>query len=157
MTDKKVIDELVTYVFDNTKSVALMDRYEGTFGDTVYKRIALENIFFANGARCHLVIERANKKDYVGNITFTDFKKGYTGALRNHINSEVTPEVIKKYAGKKEIFYFDKPFRLRAQNSGNRSGYGSRWDWSDGVGEMVYEGTLYGETTDYVFAGVYID
>lgn len=157
MEEKRVIDELVTYVFDDTKSVALMDRFEGTNRDVIYKRIALENSFFANGAQCHLIIERANKRDYVGNITFTDFKKGYTRALRDHISAEVTPDVIKQYAGTKDIFYFEKPFRLRAQNSGNRSGYGSRWDWSYGVGEMVYEGTLYGETTDYVFAGVYID
>ncbi|WP_022755885.1 hypothetical protein [Butyrivibrio fibrisolvens] len=157
MPEKRVKDELVTYVDNNTKSVALMDRFEGKDREVIYKRIALENMLFANGAICHLVIERANRRPCVGDITFTDFKKGYSGDLCNHVKAEVTSDVIKKYSGKKEIYYFDKPFRLRAQNSGNRTGYGSIWEWSYGGGEMVHEGTLYGETTDYVFAGVYID
>lgn len=50
---------------------------------------------------------------------------------------------------------FSKPYRLRAQNSRNRTGYGWEWDWSGGYGDYI-EGTLYGETTDYIFAGVYI-
>lgn len=157
MNNKKVIDELVTYIHDDTRTVDLMDKFEGSEDDTVYKRIVLKNPVWANGTRCHFVIERANRREYVGDITFTNFKKGYTCALRDYVNSEVTPEIIKQYSGKNEIFYFSKPFRLRAQNSGNRTGYGTEWDWSYGVGTIVYEGTLYGETTDYVFAGVYID
>ena len=30
------------------------------------------------------------------------------------------------------------------------------WDWSDPYDPMVTEGTLYGETTNYVFTGTYI-
>ncbi len=157
MKEKRVIDELETFVFNKTKSVPIMDEFEGKNGDFIYKRIVLKNTFYANGAQCHLIIERANGRECVGNITFTNFKNGYITSLRDYIDAEVTKDVIKRYAGKKDIFYFSKPFRLRAQNSGNKSGYGSIWDWSYGVGEMVYKGTLYGETTDYVFAGIYID
>ena len=157
MAEKKIVDELKTYVFEDTRTVRLMDKFEGAEDDTIYKRIVLENSFYIDGAICHLVIERANKKEYIGDITFTDFKKGYTGKLRDHIESELTPDVIKKYSGKNEIFYFSKPFRLRAQNSANRTGYGTEWDWSYGIGTIVYEGTLYGETTDYVFSGAYIE
>ena len=155
--DKKIVDELETYVFEDTKTVRLLDKFEGSEDDTVYRRIVLRNSFYVKDAVCHLVIERSQKRDFVGDITFTEFKKGYTSGLREHIEKEITKTVIKKYSGKKEIFYFKKPYRLRAQNSGNRTGYGSEWDWTDGIGTMVYEGTLYGETTDYIFAGVYIE
>lgn len=152
-----IVDELEAYISRDTKSLRLMDQFEGFEGDITYKRIVVKNILIANHAFCHLVIERANQREYVGDITFTNFKQGYTGKLRDYIDSELTPEIIKKYSGKKEIFYFSKPYRLRAQNSGNREGYGTEWDWSYGVGTIMHEGTLYGETTDYVIAGVYIE
>ena len=45
---------------------------------------------------------------------------------------------------------FEKPYLLRAQNSNNRTGYGNEYYGYD----LVYQGTLYGETTNYAFVGV---
>ena len=44
---------------------------------------------------------------------------------------------------------FDPAVVLNAQNSKNRSGYGNEY-YRD---ELIYEGTLYGETTEYVITG----
>ena len=44
---------------------------------------------------------------------------------------------------------FPIPVQFNAQNSSNRSGYGNRYCGE----ELIYEGTLYGETTDYMFVG----
>ena len=73
----------------------------------------------------------------------------------NYISQQISDDVIDKYLGKRELFCFDKPYHLRAQNSLNRTGYGWEWDWSGGIGDYI-EGTQYGETTDYGFVGVYI-
>ena len=51
-----------------------------------------------------------------------------------------------------QIIMFKTCYLLRAQNSSNRTGYGNIY-YGD---ELVHEGTLYGETTSYVLAGVQI-
>jgi hypothetical protein len=49
-----------------------------------------------------------------------------------------------------EVEYtFGTPIQLNAQNSKNRTGYGNEYDG----GFLVYEGTLYGETSLYVITG----
>lgn len=48
---------------------------------------------------------------------------------------------------------FEKPYYLRAQNSGNRSGYGLEW-WGR---DTCFEGKEYDETDDYCFSGVKIE
>ena len=53
------------------------------------------------------------------------------------------------------MYRLKQPFRFRAQNQRNREGYGWEWDWSGGIGDYI-EGTQYGETTDYIIAGVLI-
>ena len=158
MVAKKHRNELRKYVLDDTKTISILDEFEGIGekNDTIYDRLVLNNThyLYLNNERysCHLVIERSKSHDYVGDITFTKYKKGEGYQLSEYIGAEVTAEVAKKYKGTKEIFYFSKPFHLRAQNSLNRTGYGWEWDWSDGVGSYI-EGTEYGETTDYVFCG----
>ena len=69
--------------------------------------------------------------------------------------AEVNDEIIEQYVDKNRFYRFSKPFLLRAQNSLNRTGYGWEWDWSGGYGDYI-EGTLYGETTNYYFVGVYV-
>ena len=80
----------------------------------------------------------------------------HSSELKRHINDSVSKKDVQRYSGKEEIFYLNKPFRFRAQNSGNRTGYDWTWDWRNGYGDYT-EGTYYGETTEYVFAGIYID
>lgn len=63
------------------------------------------------------------------------------------LNSMHTMEQNKQdFSGK---ILFDPAVVLNAQNSKNRSGYGNEY-YRD---ELIYEGTLYGETTEYVITG----
>lgn len=156
--EKRVEEELAVSVYEDTKTIEILDRFEGYKGNTnkPYKRLVVRN-----GSRIygdyyfHYVIERGHKKEYVGDITFTSFKKNETSDLENHVKTELKSCDIKRYLDKDQYFRFKEPFHLRAQNSHNRTGYGWDWDWSYGVGSYT-EGTFYGETTDYIFSGVYI-
>lgn len=96
-----------------------------------------------------------DNEKYVGDITFINFKLGHVGELSNHIKEELALVNVEDYVDKDVYIKLKKPFHLRAQNKRNRTGYGWEWDWSNGYGDYI-EGTLYGETTDYVFAGIYI-
>ena len=49
-----------------------------------------------------------------------------------------------------KIYTLDNPMFLKAQNSMNRSGYGTYYN---NRGELVQQGTLYGETTYYLVTG----
>lgn len=155
-------EELVDFVFDTTRTVDLLDEFEGIGkkNNIVYKRLVIANGKYQRWSdqgliSFNLVIERGRGTDYVGDTTFTAFKKGEAYGLRKHIDEEVTEEVIKLYKDKNQFFRFSKPYLLRAQNSSNRTGYGWEWDWSGGYGDYT-EGTLYGETTNYFFVGVYV-
>lgn len=165
MQKKKEKDELKTFLDYSTKTVKLMDRFEGYDEEcTRYKRIVVSNYTSSrtlNGYlySCNLVIERSKGK-HVGNITLTQLKNRTFPQYRQlleYLSSQIDENIIAKYGGKNEIFYFDPPFLLRAQNQLNRTGYGWEWDWSGGVGNVISEGTEYGETTNYVIAGAYID
>ena len=158
MMNKKCIEELKEYVWDDTKSVELMDKFEGIDSNIIYERLVIKNSSYGvtkagEFYSYHLVIERGWNEKEVGDITFTEFKKGNDSDLVQHIENEITPQVLKKYKGKNKIYYFSKPYVLRAQNSSNRVGYGSYWDRSGNY----YKGTEYGETSNYLFVGVYID
>ena len=158
----QIIDELVTGIWNDTRTIDVLDKFEG-YGQSDpirYRRIVISNTMFTrhwNGQRIkfNLVIERGKGSDYVGDVTFTQYKKGYAFGLKDHINTEVTDDIIEQYVDKDQFFRFSKPYLLRAQNSSNRTGYGWEWDWSGGIGDYT-EGTLYGETTNYFFVGVYL-
>ena len=161
-TGKRIIDELVTNISSDTKSVSLLDKFEGYGeGEPAYRRIVMKNTSYAwvlglkNKAGINLVIERSSKHDYVGDITFTEFKQDKDRNLRDFLRQEINDDIAEKYLDKDKFYRFSKPYHLRAQNSSNRTGYGWEWDWSGGYGDYT-EGTLYGETTDYVFVGAYI-
>ena len=161
--EKRRENVLNAYVSRTTKSIELLDEFEGIgeCNDTIYERIILDNVwggYSLDEKHFHyrLVVERRNNRECIGNITFTEFKKGKFSHLLGHINKNVSEEIIKEYSQSDKIFYFDKAFLLRAQNSRNRTGYGWIWDWSDGIGRP-YEGTFYGETSSYIFAGIIIE
>lgn len=160
--NSKANEEFIKYVWEDTRTIDLLDEFEGMggAGKPKYKRIVIKNgnymRYLPSGAvSFNLVIERGHGSDYVGDITFTEFKKGEDSELRDHVEKEINNEVIDKYKDKDQFFRFSKPFLLRAQNSSNRTGYGWEWDWSGGYGDYT-EGTLYGETTNYFFVGAYI-
>lgn len=156
-------DELVVYVDSDTRTIDILDQFEG-YGEykdsSPFKRIVISNPKYGEliGNKWigyNLVIERSNFSEHVGDITFTEFKQKNNYELREHLKKEITPEIVETYLDKDKFYRFKKPYLLRAQNSSNRVGYGWQWDWSGGYGDYT-EGTEYGETTNYVFAGAYI-
>lgn len=157
---KKENRVLETYVFDNTKTIELMDRFEGIGTGEPYKQLIIKralNIFIGNEYVCvDLVVERSRLHNYEGNITFTQFKKGEVYELKEFVRNILIGVNINQFKKSGKMIEFDHPYLLRAQNSRNRTGYGWEWDWTDRYGPLVTEGTLYGETTNYVFVGAYI-
>lgn len=152
-------DELLPVYGLVLQQMDILNKFEGLEENSKpYERLVI-----SNGVRgdissrywLHYVIERSKNRDYVGDITFTNFKLGHVRELWNHIKEELKLVNVEDYVDKDVYIKFEKPFHLRAQNKRNRTGYGWEWDWSSGYGDYT-EGTLYGETTDYVFAGVYI-
>ena len=153
--------ELTKHIFNDTRTIELLDEFEG-IGDNnpyVYEMLEIPSAIYLWKNKKYislsLVVKRCRASECVGDITFTEFKQEKVADLKNYVSKQITDTVVEKYQGKREIFYFEKPYHLRAQNSSNRTGYGWEWDWSGGVGDYV-EGTMYGETTDYGFVGAYI-
>ena len=158
--EKESVRELEVYVSANTSTVNLLDKFEGLGTDAPYERLVIKNAMrIYKGSQSEvisLVVERSKNHDYEGDITFTKFKQGYTLKLKTFIDNQISKSDFVAYKNSGKMFRFSKPYLLRAQNSRNRSGYGWEWDWSTPYAPLVTEGTLYGETTDYVFVGAYI-
>lgn len=143
----------------NTKTTEIMDRFDGigSKNPVRYSRLILvgRNYGFTPERRTFMyyyVVERGTAKHCKGDITFTNFKQGNRWELENRVREEVNDKILKRYKGTDEVYYFKTPFILRAQNSLNRTGYGWEWEW----GNLIREGTLYGETNNYVIAGIII-
>ncbi len=152
--------DLVTFIFDDTRTVDLMDKFEGLSGEKPYERLIIKRALSIRvGTKFEfvdLVLERSRNRDYQGNITFTEFKKGNIVDLKRYVQSQFSEDDVARCLETGDIKLFRKPYLLRAQNSRNRSGYGWEWDWSNPYSPSVMEGTFYGETTSYVFVGAYI-
>ena len=158
-----IIDELVECIYEDTRTVELLDKFEG-YGQkrpVKYQRIVIKNgkyrgmVSHKSTPGLNLVIERGHGLSFVGDITLTEFKQGKDSELSKYISSEIREDIVDDYLYTDRFYRFSKPFLLRAQNSSNRRGYGWVWDWSNGYGDYT-EGTQYGETTDYYFVGAYI-
>ena len=149
MNEKRIKKLLEATVCNDTRTVDLMDRFEGYKADVSYLQLILRNIVCLNiGGKYEyisLVVERSKDHRYIGNITFTELKQGETKDLYSFLRNQISEEVVSAYKDTDEEFRFNTPYLFRAQNSSNRSGYG----WG-------YGGTQYGETTAYVFVGAYI-
>jgi hypothetical protein len=153
--------DLVVNVDSTTKSVPLMNRFEGLLeGEKPYERIIFLNCSYIHkggiSGWCSYVLERTKNQDYVGDITFTSFKQGNTSDLRKHIENTITAEEFKRAIESGEMIRLKRPYLFRAQNERNLTGYGWEWDWSDPYAPVAYEGTFYGETTNYVISGIYV-
>lgn len=161
-------------VWSDTGTIAIMDKYEerNDKNEKIYDTLCLEDFFSictsVNHFKTSLLIKRTSLKDECipCTLTFTDIKKlllrrvygdynldRYKESKRYILLSEIykCAEKIQNSDNKEPITcYFDTPIQFNAQNSSNRTGYGNYY-----VGEdLVYEGTLYGETTRYAFVGV---
>ena len=153
-------DELLACVFDDTRTIRLLDKFEGFEEENakIYHRLVIKNgmrYCSYNDPYIHLVIERRSSNNVTGDITFTEFKQGEISDLRQHVIEELDQRIIEGFCDKNQFYRFNTGYLLRAQNSKNRSGYGWVWNWKNGKGTYV-KGTEYGETTDYVFVGAYI-
>lgn len=159
--------DLKVFITNTTKTVDVMDKFEGYDEKKTgpYGRIVLENSYIVYVKNYvityHLIIERYGDKNKdvkaVGDITFSEFKGKKSPEVYAHADEQIAKAVKKnpKVLEQKEI-HFDEAYYLRAQNQGNREGYGWEWDWSNGVGDY-WEGTNYGETDDYCFTGVVVE
>lgn len=152
------------YVSDGVKTLPLMNDFEGRSEKTKgpYKRFILSNthetIVGNYMCRYHLILERISDVKYTkGNITFSEFKKEKGASVYQYCNIQLREAVNQdeNILNQKE-FYFITPFYLRAQNSGNREGYGWKWEWTYNSTTST-EGTFYGETDNYGFVGVIIE
>lgn len=166
--------ELHIKLFDTSRTLNLMDEFDG-IGEKnkiIYDRLVIYNENLLGYISEHkafnyaLIIERGKSENSVGNITMTDFKGGYLNpfiyipksedpkkiTLKEYIENEVTESIYNKYADSGNAYLFSVPYRLKAQNSRNRSGYGNIYNGD----LLVYEGTKYGETSNYLIVGVYI-
>ena len=157
--EKRPITErtITTYISKTSTTIDIMDRFEdkNEKGFKKYVRMVVENIYYYNSDYSfNLIIERKGNRTTVGSITMTNFKQGYTRSLIAHAKEEIrkaTEENKLQLHDGKEIM-FSSPYLLRAQNSSNRTGYGNIYNGES----LIYEGTLYGETTSYAFVGVKI-
>lgn len=87
--------------------------------------------------------------------TMTELKTNGDKSINAVFPERMMPliEELRKYDYKKLSFgsklQFKKPFLFGGQNSNNQTGYGWEWEW----GDCVYEGTLYGEVTNFLIVG----
>ena len=85
MIEKRIRKLLEAGIYDDTRTVDLMDRFEGFGKDTAYVQLVLRNIVCINIEGDYeylsLVVERSKDYRYVGNITFTELKQGQTRDL----------------------------------------------------------------------------
>lgn len=155
-------------VFKDSKTIVIMDKFEkkGIHGEREYSSLLINDVFYIKYNRklysISLLLKRKERdvECISSTLTFTDLKKNllehvFTINDRNlyKILNEafvgikvlpITPE------DKSFIYYLPKPVVFNAQNSSNRSGYGNRCCGE----ELTYEGTLYGETTEYMFTEI---
>lgn len=166
--------ELRIKLFDTSRTLKLMDEFEGIGEDNkiIYDRLVIYNQNLLGHLGEHkvfnyaLIVERGKSQEAVGSITMTDFKSSYLNPfiyvtksedakitiLKEHIENEVTESVYNEYVDSGNAYIFSAPYKLKAQNSRNRSGYGNIYNGDI----LVYEGTKYGETSSYLIVGVYI-
>ena len=104
--------DLETFIFDDTRTVDLMDKFEGLSGEKPYERLIIKRAFSIRvGTKFEfvdLVLERSRNRDYQGNITFTEFKKGNIGDLRRYVQSQFTEDDVAKCIERGEIKLFSK-------------------------------------------------
>lgn len=154
-------------LYRDTRTVALLDQFESRNADgtKTYETLLLKDVFCIKYENhlwwvgLQLKRKPQNVECVDSSLTFTKLKKD----ILEHVFSEATPDsyriiqavfscisLIPNFADIPNVsVQFDKPVKFNAQNSSNRCGYGNRY-WRD---ELVHEGTLYGETTDYMFVG----
>ena len=158
---------LTVKVRKDTRSIALLDKFESLDENRCkkYTTLILQDAFCIKHAghcyRVSLHMQRKAKDSTCipSSLTFSDLKQKLVNCIfsvESKSKIKIVNEVLKVAAEtpslqdeKQAYLSFQSPVEFNAQNSSNRSGYGNRYCGED----LVYEGTLYGETTTYVFVG----
>lgn len=155
--ESQPIEKLTYYTrfYKDTGTVYEMDKFESLTeeGFRKYKRMligpytirSVDSEGYSTSQSFYLIVERLNRRETTGNITATELKQGYTNGLFNYIRGQ-----LETHESEDDIIIFDMPYWFRAQNSKNRQGYGSEYNGYD----LVWQGTLYGETTNYCISGI---
>lgn len=91
--------------------------------------------------------------------TMTELKTNGSKSINAHFPARMQPLIqeIQKYDFNKMSYgdkkQFSKPFILGGQTYDNQTGFGWEWEWD----ECIYEGTEYGEVTDFFVIGFIYD
>ena len=157
-------NSMSVYLSRSTKTVKIMDEY--TMSDIRFLIIKRHFFLFTDTVEiASLVIVKSNIPIVKANdvLTMTNLK-AYHGSLisanslRNdkgrfrELFTELAKIQMKKHR-KGELVPFERPCILGGQTNRNREGYG----WEYNGPDLVYEGTLYGETTKFLIIGVIIE
>lgn len=151
----------------NTKTIPIIDKF---YSKDYKKYLIIKNMYACKLYNKNKWISLVIKKIDIdinwipSNITMSYLKSErrkyvYKNSLKNY-EDEKGFELINAilsiskddYLNKKQI-PFNLPIQFQAQRSHNRTGYGSEYY----CGDLVYQGTLYGETTNFTIIGILIE
>lgn len=156
---------LSCYCDRRLSTLSLMDEFESLKdGHNVYDTLKLTNIFTVMVDNYCLHVSLLIKRKPMGtkltrdSLTFSKLKNeimgkqfGCVSAPKYAITNEAYKgaKIILESADDNDTFFFQTPIFFGAQNSSNRTGYGNQYYGRD----LVYEGTKYGEVTEYMCIG----
>lgn len=132
----KMKREFKTDLNSKSKTIAIMDQFDGVGSDIKYLRMVLNEQLKIKVGRdtvaVSFVVERKDKKKTAGMLSITDLKQmnadgsnaknGAVKAFVEDIKEQITKEVAKKYCETEKIFRFQKCYELLAKNSVKRCG-----------------------------------
>ena len=160
---RKVTPKNSAYVqlFSDTKTTPIMD----AFYNSKDRFLIFKRIYTIGWHSISLVVVRNRYHDIIvrdNDLTMTALKKSAGTSIINReypsgdIRSELFNEILqidpkKIYEGMKIPFHI--PCHLGGQTYANQTGYGSEYEGD----YLVYEGTLYGEVTDFLIIGIIVE
>ncbi len=158
---------LITYMNDNntirkklskqTKTTPIMDEF---FHSQNILFLILELSLYSNNYKgiINLIVTHSYRNIPCAEFeppTMTELKTNGDKTINDIFPIRMQPLIneIKKYNFNSlkygDLVQFDKPFLLGGQTFDNQAGYG--WEWE--YGDCIYEGTLYGEVTNFFIIG----
>lgn len=157
-------------LLSDTKTTPIMDRFDSSNKTFLIFESIYSVIINSQWKHLSLVIAKNHKNVLSNNsqLTMTDLKKSagmfITLNLKNRFSKNDRMyslynelfKIIKNFENSEnipKIISFKTPCRIGGQTFKNRSGYGSEYCGED----LVYQGTLYGETTSFLIIGAVLE
>lgn len=154
----KPSDAISRKLRNNTSTVELLDEFCDSKKDFLILREQFS--VYNNSGYVSLIITPCYRDIKVESTqpTMTELKQNVGKGVRYISCARLQPllaeinkiDMMYKSIPKGSKFAFDCPFLIGGQTSDNRTGYGCEWI---GGGDYI-EGTLYGEVTDFMVAGI---